>query len=408
VRGCLSHLYAVAVETNGDQEIMPHATDPPDAANDEDDDILIGRVLNPGDPTELENGLDLQRELEPGEKADDAVDFGDLSNDDLADDDDVDDAQDLHQGQPSFRRSSSDGLEVFMQDQDLPTPANGTNLEDDGMDDLFGDGPSSPTDVDPRMGHAEDDFDPEVMLGNDDEAARTDSGSRRAAPLSDTRGQSFFHRVSLGSKDAPLSREQQLQMELFQMSRPGQETLPAPPENQEELLSSLWPKFQRDTIPKFIDLLPPKKARYVGKVIPKPPKPVFPTKISLELAQDQEKSFKIWPASHKRSHEDTEQLGNVVIEQDSVDYGTPEEYVDIDSDFENDAVGGISWQDLQIVCADWDAPSVAESLESEQVERLSFTRRGKDTFDHIEHEEDLGMEWPPSKVSGTQLYNEFC
>ena len=59
---------------------MPHATEPHDVEADRDQ-ALIERVLDPQN-TEL----DWTRELEPGEKADDAVDFEDIGGDDLADD----------------------------------------------------------------------------------------------------------------------------------------------------------------------------------------------------------------------------------------------------------------------------------------------------------------------------------
>ena len=380
---------------------MPHATGLQDAMNDEDDDILIGRVLNPGDPTELEGGLDLQRDLEPGEKADDAVDFGDLSDDDLAEDENVEDLQNLQSNQTDYRDDVTDGLDVFMQDRDLPVLANMNDLENDGMDDLFGDNPSSPIHLDGRAEKSEDDFDdPDILFGNGDRSLQLDTSNRPTSSPSDVRIQPPFPQVSLDSKDVPLSREQQLQMELFQMSRPGQENLPAPPENQEELLASLWPKFERGTVPNFIDLLPPKKARYVGKIVPKPPKAVNPTKLSIELAQDQEKSFKMWPISNKRSHEDNDPPGIVSVGQTIVGEKIHEDNADVESDFEQDTIGGLSWQDLQIACEDWEAQSMTE------METAGFHTTQQNIhevaeqapFAGIDFGEDDGLEWPQPKV----------
>ena len=379
---------------------MPHATGSAYAANDEDDDALISRVLNTGDPTDLQNGLDLQRDLEPGEKADDAVDFGDLSDDDLADDEDIRDAQVFQERQSHQDDNTPDGLEAFMQDQDLPSFANGDKIEDDGMDDLFGDNASSPLDTSGRTGHIEDDLDdPDFIFGNDNEGSQAASALRPTVVPFDSHKQHSRQHVSNEYQDAPLSREQQLQLELFQMSRAGQEALPAPPENQEELLASLWPKFKSDTIPKFIDLLPPKKARYVGKTIPKPPKSVHPTKLSLELAQDEERSFKTWQYSKNRGIEDIQDPGSITIEQNPIDENMSEDYVDTDSDFESSAVGGISWQDLQIACEDWDDASDAHSFESQESEQHSTVSASKNALEDIDHYGNIKGGCSPTKVS---------
>ena len=389
---------------------MPHATGSAYAANDEDDDALISRVLNPGDPTDLQSGLDLQRDLEPGEKADDAVDFGDLSDDDLADDEDIRDGQVLQERHPYQEGNTPGGIEAFMQDQDIPSFANGDNIEDDGMDDLFGDNASSPLDtsgrVEARTENALDDSN--FIFGNDNEALQAVAGLRPAAVAFDTRKQQSQQHASNAYKDVPLSREQQLQLELFQMSRAGQEALPAPPENQEELLVFLWPKFKRDTIPRFIDLLPPKKARYVGKIVPRPPKPVHPTKLSLDIAQDEERSFRIWQSLKGRGLGDIQHPGSVTIEQDPVDDNMSEHCADTDSEVESTAIGGISWQDLQIACEDWDDASDAQSLRSEESEHFRIESASKNAPDDIDHYGNSREGCSPAKVSGNVHSKEIC
>ena len=378
---------------------MPHATGPQDARNDEEDGILIGRVLNPGHPLDIEGGLDLQRDLEPGEKADDAVDFGDLSDDDLAEDEDV-------AGGPTLNRygSSSDSFKAFVEDQDLPALTNGDDPEDDGMDDLFGDKPSVFLDPDGRPRRFEVGLsDPDVIFDKDKELLQHGTSTWPPPPPSGSRHESPLHRALLDFKDTPLSREQQLQMELFEMSRPGQDTLPAPPENQEELLASLWPKFKRNIIPKFIDLLPPKRARYVGKVTPKPPRPVNPTKIALDLAQDQEKIFKAWPVSGRGSSNDTVHSSNFIIEHETISEKAHEEYMELGSDFESDAVGGVSWQDLQVACEDWDTSCGVDSLSPEQTDHYRFKQAEKDGCQDRDHGEKPSEDSPPAKVSGKKM-----
>ena len=379
---------------------MPHATNLEDVANDEDDDILIGRVLNAGDPSELENGLDLQRDLDPGEKADDAVDFGDLADDDLADDEDLgDDLVSDHQGQSKHNGNTISSLNALSKDAGLVAVSNENHFDDDAIDDLFGDNPSSPVEADERRGDVEGYVTSHVTFGNEREQLHSKPGTRPASSPLTSRNQPPIRDIVPDFQDSSLSREQQLQMELFQMSRPGQESLPAPPENQEELLASLWPKFHRNTIPRFIDLLPPKKARYAGKGIPKPPKPVNPTKISLELARDQEKSFKIWPAFSRKSDEDSENVGQIFIKADTVPVNIPKDDLEMDSDFEDDTIGGVSWQDLQLACEDWDSPSIAGSLESEQMEEYNNSHTDKSAEMVVEQDKDHWMELAPAKVN---------
>ncbi len=380
---------------------MPHATGPHNPADDEADDIAIGRILNPGDPSDLDHLPFLNRDLVPGDKAEDAIDYEDLSDDDLPEDDNAVGAQDLPVAQSS-QPNTTISLDAFMRDGDLPALTNDGGLKDDGMDDLFGDFPSSSAYVNADMGL----YDVNDVFGADSERVHAPPGPRQASNLPVQRDADG----RLPIQDTPQSKDHQIQLKLFSMSthmalRSGQESPPAPPECQEELLTSLWPKFKRDAIPKFIDLLPPKKSRYVGKTIPKPPKPVNPTKISLELAQDQEKSFKVWPASNKRSREEPKQLGVVVVEQDVIDENTDWEHTDMESDYEKEAVGGIPWEDLKIVCEDWDVHSLAESQESDEPEFRSSRLERSAAFGHIDYEGDHEIERPAAKVNNSITFD---
>ena len=350
---------------------MPHATGLLEGGADEADeadDILISQVLGSGDPYRLGNGLDLGEEPQPGEKADDAIDFGDLSDNDLADDEDGHDARNLQGEQLHHLHSVPDFSKSFTQDGDLSVLPTENNLEDTDMDDLFGEDSSAPIDGSGDVAQIEVGLDdPDKIFGDEDTPFHSDHISRPISHQPDPYGQRACSQDLREPTSTPLSREQQIQMELFQMSRPSQETLPAPPENQEELLASLWPKFKRDTVPKFMELLPPKKARYIGKSPPKPPRSIFPTKISLELAPDQEKSFKLWPVPNKKTPEEYEQSGIITVKQDYDDGDAANDDVDMDSDFDCNLVGGISWQDLQIACGDWNNLSLEQSLDSEEI-----------------------------------------
>lgn len=352
---------------------MPHAISPHDF-QEEQDDLLIRQALDP------ENPFDFDRELEPGEKADDAIDFGDLSDNDLADDED--EGKLLPSRQVDNAHDALGDIADFLQDEGAPGIVISEGPGEDDLDDLFRDIPSSPAD------DGVEEKPTQVCAGDVEMAGASELGEEhsqlndgltpepRAPGPSELQIQSSIRPASL----------QQLQQELFAMSGSGvADMLPPPPENPEELLITLWPKFKRGTIPKFMDLLPPKKTSYIGKKPLKQPKPMQPTKINLELAYDQEKGFKLVSANNRRTQEDTDRANFVsVVDPTSIETGTAEDE-DMDSDLENAPIGGISWQDFQFACGDWDALDEPDSVLSKQVEIES-------NFEHnqgVQKEHDL-------------------
>ena len=386
---------------------MPHAT-APHQSGDDDDEILIQQLLNA--PTE-DDPFGVNRELEPGEKAEDAENYEDISDDDLADDEDVDGeqrSQIVHERQTG---ASSDSLEAFTHDVDFPALINGNGLEDNAYDDdLFGEDLSSPVETNTGAGQTQTGHDQDGLSDFDESTSpRAQRVPLPMSPLSrqvEAPGDSASRPTTFSSKESPPSKELQRQQELLAMSRNGAtktDGLPAPPENREELLASLWPKFKRDIIPKFMELLPPKRARYLGKIIPKPPKPVNPTKISLELAVDQEKNFKVSSVPNKSNMDETSSQGIVTIQEDVVVEKDNQEDADMESDFENDLVGGISWQDLQIVCEDWDIRSATESLGSGLDSSRSYKASKSDAYKDVDVDPDPDNGWPSAKVSQSQF-----
>ena len=367
---------------------------------DELDDLLIQQALNP------ENNFDFDRELEPGEKADDAIDFEDISDDDLAEDEDdrpeeSSSATRVDGGVASFE----DELQSFTQDE-MPGLTNESVPDGDDYDDLFGDGPSSPVGgVDEQGGKEGDpigapfDFGDDLFsdpLGPDIPATTTEQDIE--PPLNE----SLFRPVDFSSKMTAPSREELLQQELFAMSRNNigsADHIPAPPENKEELLASAWPKFEPHTVPKFMDLLPPKNARYVGKTPLKKPKPLRPTKVNLEIAPDQEKIFRLTTSGAKITPEDYEKQGLIAVVHSDVDNDTSEDEMDIESDYENEPVGGFSWQDIQVACANWDIPEVPESPSLEYKRSTSAMDTDQDDlFREVDEEWDRQLGIPPAKV----------
>lgn len=380
---------------------MPHAISPHDS-QEELDDLLIQQALDP------ENPIDFNRELEPGEKADDAIDFGDLSDDDLADDEDEGKPQ-----APTHEVSDTDnafgGLETFIEEG--PDFTNREGPVRDEFDDLFGDMPSSPLGDgnEPKLSQLSTDS---AGLGGasdleGDDHTQDINGDLFEAPGIDTqespelRSQPIFRPVTFDGKESVLSREQRLQEELFAMSRHGQgasDILPPPPENAEELLMSLWPKFRRGTVLQFMDLLPPKKTRYIARKPLKRPKPVQPTKVNLELAQDQEKSFRLTSITSRKTQEDMDRAGIIAITNTTPVERTSDGDEDMESDYEHEPVGGISWQDLQIACEDWDIHNQEVSLSRERTNVPGGNEYNESVIEEYSQDDLYHSETPPAKV----------
>ena len=389
---------------------MPHAT-ALHQSEDEHDNILIQQVL---DAPTTEDPFGLNRDLEPGEKAEDAVDFEDISDDDLAEDEDAEGERELQTGSRHQNGASSVKSETFAQNIHFPALANGNGLEDDAYDeDLFGEVLSSPVETDIARAKVRIEHEQRGLSSPDDSTSpQARILSHPTSPLS--RQIEAPRKIGLGStmlssKESPSSKELQRQQELLAMSRNGAVTtdaLPAPPENREELLASLWPKFERSTVPRFMDLLPPKRARYFGKSIPKPPKPLYPNKVNLELSLDQEKSFRVSSTISKPHMDESSSQGIVIIQDEVVIEKNYEEDNDVESEIENGLVGGISWQDLQLICEDWDTRSIAESIGSDQDSSRSRKPWNVHAYEDPDLESVHDHQWPPTKVSQNQNFGQ--
>ena len=354
---------------------MPHATSLHDS-QDYHDDLLIRQALDP------ENPIDFNRELEPGEKADDAIDFGDLSDNDLAEEETESKSVQEHSDQLDTLFTGFENVSSFAQDGGGPEETRSNSHEGDGFDDLFGDPPSSPVEdkresIDPL--HFKRTVEKDLSFDADEEDSHYSKRSctfqepslTQTQEVARITSQPIFRPIIFNASDATSTREQQLQQELFAMSGSGCglggiEVLPPPPENREELLASLWPNFERSTVPKFMNLLPPKKTHYIGKRPLKRPKVVHPTKISLELNPDQAKGFKLTSSSSQRPQEELDQTNIFTCSKRPTAQWISDEDEDIDSDLEHQPTRGASWQDLQFACGDWDNVNWIRSLTFER------------------------------------------
>lgn len=275
------------------------------AVQERQDDDEIKRMF--ADPTHAPK-IDLEGPIDQSGKADDALDYEDISDDDLPDEEDG---------------GATGGSEL------PPALTSDEGTSNDIDDDLFGERESSPLHPEPAMspGAAIADVDQQdIEMGGGDD-------------LADLRALNFDPEPSY-----PMANQDP--------------TIPSVPENVLEFLKQTYPDFEKGKILSFNELFPPRKANWVDKKPPKNPKPLIPTKLSLELEVDQEKAFRIpGPASSTtlQKIQAAEKNGLVsLLEPEPLD----EEELEIfgKDDFESDmeVIGGFTLRDIETVCEDWD------------------------------------------------------
>ena len=380
---------------------MPHATEVkgPEGPEDSDFENVMRQMNGP-----LEGGISfdfLSRDLEPGEKADDAIDYEDID-----DDDDLPEEEAAHQAMAGRGREVSEEGDQEMKDvfggaaeeegEDLfgdgGEAQEAEHAPEDDLADLFGEGPASPKSD--QADHTRD-----LVFEEEDElhlqpkplpqqhvleqqqpslmtpefmGPGLPSAQPQPPAMEGLKVEERYEKGPLGPEDEAASPEEddvpdmdpaslrawKLQQSLFAMSTAGPDHPPAPPESTEELLHSLFPTFDRNSLPRFLELIPHKKAHFVGKQPLKPPRPVLPTKVNLELSQDQERIFKAGGQAFKRTLE-SEHAGLVPITDAPQDELKEEQEIrdELEHDLDADEVlpGGVTLQDLRVICTDWDA-----------------------------------------------------
>ncbi|KAK2014856.1 transcription initiation factor TFIID subunit 1 [Colletotrichum eremochloae] len=320
---------------------------------DAQDDEQIERTLS-----QLQNGGDLgitidDTPFDQSGKADDAQDFEDISDDDLPDEEEGNVATSL----------SVPGL----------TDDGGTSND---TDDLFGDGPSSPIEA---------------------------PGPPSPAP----------HVHDLDDADASQYRDINFDPEPGYEAANQDPEIPAPAETAEDLVKQAWPTWQKGVILKWNELLPPKKARWIEKKPSKKPKTLMFSKLTLDLAADQEKLFRIpGPATvtrkQRRIDDDSKGLVTCAL-QESSDEAEAEEF-NLEQDSDSEAVAGFTLQDIEMVCDDWSIrieqaeqdfhDQKAQEAAAEAAAAASIKRAHDDAFDfdwEAEFLEDEEAKPPPRK-----------
>ena len=330
------------------------------ADNDEEDFRKIMQQMSRGaaeGEEDLLGGI-ADRPLDIGEKADDAVDYEDISDDDLPDEEfasgeGADSTQNFSGTTLQDSGGAGDNEDVDMDD------LFGDNHDDN--DDLFGDDPSHSDPVQESARHEDD-----PLTSIEDLVQEGFSSVAEDKPQSATRNIATSVAQQEVEEEDPEVREQ---LALFaQSSRKKDEPAAAPVKTSREEFEKIWPNFEADKPPRFFSLVPRKRAFYIPKVPQKTPRPFQTNKLTLDLATDQEKSFRLHPttttAKSGRQQEE-EQGGLIHITNTADEDGDSEDQLELDNldtIDDREMIGNVSWSDLRIACEDWDVPDGASDV----------------------------------------------
>ncbi|KAI1082044.1 hypothetical protein F5B20DRAFT_45896 [Whalleya microplaca] len=283
-------------------------------------------------------GLDTfgDKEIDQTNKADDAVDFENISDSDLASD----------------GVFSDDGDGVVAGTSQVPglTEDEGTSHDTENMDDLFGGGIEGETDYlpsSPAAGEAPTEQTPTVPIPD------------KPTTLQDVsdevwRAMSFEERQRLNFPDYGMSIDKWINQ-----TNKADSSMQRAPESADELVAHRFPEFEEHKILYYNRMIPEWPANYTYKEPPnkdKDPPDFVPTKLELELEADCSKLFRIPDSTLSAVH----QKSNYVDEDDWGNApGAPS--LDIadgfsdDSDADDELVGGLRLHEIATMCDDWDA-----------------------------------------------------
>ncbi|TKX25515.1 hypothetical protein C1H76_2165 [Elsinoe australis] len=356
---------------------MPHAVEMNDAQQQQDDEE-IARLLN--NETSGRGGVEydfMSRDLEVGDKADDAEDFEDIGDDDLASEED----------EPSGRPQID--LDLSLDIGHAAQTENDAEPDLDFGDDLFGDednafvfgdsveGPPPAQDdtqqtapAKPRIAlpgtlapktQLQDDamFDSPASYGGspmDQGLSQLPTSSQTPEPVAPEQDE---------DEEEELDEQVALQRALFaRAGRRGSHEVPDAPETDMELFFSIWPNYDPERTARFIELFPPAPGHFNWKTPLKPPKPLQPTKLSLEIAADTERAFRLTTtaaavAGKAGRGSDLDNPTIVRASRPKADSQESADEMDFDDINEEEQIGGLAWQDIELACCDWEVASVS-------------------------------------------------
>jgi transcription initiation factor TFIID subunit 1 len=172
--------------------------------------------------------------------------------------------------------------------------------------------------------------------------------------------------------DEEARKQRDLQRELFRISKKrnaGEDVAASGPQTDFDVFHQLFSGYEEYQIPRFIELFPPREIHFRGKEPLKPPKAVLPTKLALELLPDQERSFRAFTTSNKVVQESSYQKSFINARQGVASDDGNDEDLGLDDFDLNERIGGVTMQDLALICEDWDIPSIdGESIDTNMID----------------------------------------
>ncbi|KAK9802500.1 putative Transcription initiation factor TFIID subunit 1 histone acetyltransferase domain-containing protein [Seiridium cardinale] len=324
-------------------DIGPIETKDTTKQDDEDLQKVLNALATEGNVTGLE-GFE-NKDIDQTDKADNAIDFEDLSDDDLASDEDV----------ASQAGVTADASQVPGVTEDSGT-SHDVDMEGDAdLDDLFGDQDGGNTELAPSSPL----HDTQPAPLSPVQAQKTAAATAAAAVTDDDwNTMSWEERFKL---NFPQQEPNSVSAWVTDQTQHQDPSVPVPPQNVDELLKQKFPAFQEHKVLDFRNIFPEWPADYVYKEPPKSPAPLVPTKLELEIDVDTSKLFRIpdsaLAATSKRSQQQQQQ-------QQFGDHGqwgnlagpvlTDLDDAFSDSDDENELVGGYTMTEIATICEDWE------------------------------------------------------
>ena len=287
-----------------------------DAGIDSLGDIMAEGDTGEGPKFDINHINDEPTEIDQRDKADDAVDYADMDSDEELPDEEIAEENKL---------------------PELPQ-------QDEDDDDLFGDNdfPSSFPDASDLPTTPDDQVDLNEI------ASEHDILSPKNVPA-------FEDNLTETEREA-LAEQQRLLRDLDFEKAP--QTLD---DNLLALLELEYPSYSRDKTPFWSEIFPHRALKWAGKTPLRPPKPIRPTKVNLELDVDQRTLFNSSSLAHSKPWEDD---GGIVRIETATRKASEAELSD-ESDTDEETVNGLTMQDLEYLCVDLDTLSTITASEDE-------------------------------------------
>ena len=372
---------------------MPHATDDETMADVDEDAAVYSFLQQRGDVADYN---DHNTPFDQADKNDSAEDYSDVSEDDLPEEEEAtnnfladEEANGVHNqydgglgGLPA--RPPQPQTNGYHIDRDVKEQHPGDLFgESDEPHDLFGEHSSSPEQQRaPSSTHAHPQSQrpgglalpsksslalPGVNRGYQPTRAQpppTRQSPLSMSPPSSFRDDGYSPAASASGDDTadeatldPRQREQRRMFKLAAQKQAGQEVDEGVIDIDMDDFYDWFPSFEKYENPNFVKLFPPKPRQYRGKVPLKAPRPVPPTKLSLDLLPDQEKTFRTPGFGNKDDETRTQRDGFVYLNQRSGDRNESDDDLALSTIDENERIGGVTMQDLAVICGDWDIPT---------------------------------------------------